>query len=33
VGGGGGGRPDSAQSGGKNPEKIEEAKLAFFALF
>ncbi len=33
VGGGGGGRPDSAQSGGKNPEKIEEAKSAFFALF
>ena len=33
VGGGGGGRPDSAQSGGKMPEKLEEAKNAFFALF
>ncbi len=33
VGGGGGGRPDRAQSGGKNPEKIEEAKSAFYALF
>ncbi len=33
VGGGGGGRPDSAQSGGKEPGKIEEAKNAFFALF
>ncbi len=33
VGGGGGGRPDSAQSGGKNPEKMEEAKSAFYALF
>ena len=33
VGGGGGGRPDSAQSGGKNPEKLEEAKKAFFELF
>ncbi len=33
VGGGGGGRPDSAQSGGKNPEKLEEAKKAFFDLF
>jgi alanyl-tRNA synthetase len=33
VGGGGGGRPDSAQSGGKNPEKLPEAKKAFFELF
>ena len=33
VGGGGGGRPDSAQSGGKNPEKLEEAKAAFYNLF
>ncbi|MBR2616137.1 MAG: alanine--tRNA ligase, partial [Clostridia bacterium] len=33
VGGGGGGRPDSAQSGGKNPEKLEEAKSAFYGLF
>ena len=33
LGGGGGGRPDSAQSGGKNPEKIDEARKAFFELF
>jgi len=33
VGGGGGGRPDSAQSGGKMPEKVEEAKSAFYQLF
>ncbi|HCG34844.1 MAG TPA: alanine--tRNA ligase, partial [Clostridiales bacterium] len=32
LGGGGGGRPDSAVSGGKYPEKINEAKLAFFDL-
>ena len=25
VGGGGGGRPDSATAGGKNPAKLEEA--------
>jgi alanyl-tRNA synthetase len=25
VGGGGGGRPDMAQAGGKNPEKLGEA--------
>jgi len=25
AGGGGGGRPDMAQAGGKDPEKLEEA--------
>ncbi len=33
VGGGGGGRPDSATSGGKIPEKLPEAKSAFFARY
>ncbi len=33
VGGGGGGRPDSAQSGGKLPEKLPEAEKAFYELF
>ena len=33
VGGGGGGRPDSAQCGGKLPEKLPEAKAAFEAMF
>ncbi|MBQ3865840.1 MAG: alanine--tRNA ligase [Clostridia bacterium] len=33
VGGGGGGRPDSAQSGGRLPEKLPEAEKAFYELF
>lgn len=32
AGGGGGGRPDMAQAGGKNPEKIEEALAAIKEL-
>ena len=32
VGGGGGGRPDFAQAGGKDPEKIEEAMSRFYEL-
>jgi alanyl-tRNA synthetase len=32
CGGGGGGRPDSAMAGGKNPEKIDEAFAAVRAF-
>ena len=32
VGGGGGGRPDFAQAGGRDPEKIPEAVEKFYAL-
>ena len=33
VGGGGGGRPDSATSGGKDPSRLAEAEQAFYQLF
>ena len=32
VGGGGGGRPDFAQAGGKDPSRIDEALQRFDAL-
>ena len=32
LGGGGGGRPDMAQAGGKNPEKIEEAIAKIYEI-
>ena len=32
VGGGGGGRPDMAQAGGKHPQKIDEAIELFYSL-
>ena len=32
VSGGGGGRPDSASSGGKDPSKLPEAKDKFFEI-
>ena len=32
VGGGGGGRPNMAQAGGKNPEKIGDAIAAVYGV-
>jgi len=32
VGGGGGGRPDFAQAGGKDPSRLDEAIAAAYAL-
>jgi alanyl-tRNA synthetase len=32
MGGGGGGRPDMAQAGGKNPERLRDALDAVYAL-
>ena len=32
LGGGGGGRPDMAQAGGKKPEKISEAKEKVYEI-
>jgi alanyl-tRNA synthetase len=33
VGGSGGGRPDMAQAGGTQPDKLDEALAAFYHLF
>jgi len=32
VGGGGGGRPDMAQAGGTQPEKLDEALAAVYGI-